>query len=276
VSIDPADLATIFQLATDVPAMYRPLGDGRYAPTIHVQGAWREDEQHMSPVGGLIAHALDAHEPREGMHLARISYDILGMMPARPSTVTVRTIRPGRTIELLEATMSVDDRPVVIARAWRLATADTAAAAGVELEPLPTPDEFPAWEGMRVWGGGYIAGLEVRGDPARRPGRTRVWLRSPYPLLDGQTASPTAEFLRHADTANGIAVRVQPDEWTFPNVDLTIHLFRRPVPGWIGFDTRVTFGASGVGLTSSTLHDEQGPVGTAEQILTVRPARKAE
>jgi hypothetical protein len=33
----------------------------------------------------------------------------------------------------------------------------------------------------------------------------------------------------------------------------------------------VTIGANGVGLTSTTLHDERGPVGRAEQILTVRP-----
>ena len=61
----------------------------------------------------------------------------------------------------------------------------------------------------------------------------------------------------------------------FPNVDLTIHLFRQPVRGWVGFDTRVTMGPTGLGLTSTTLHDVEGPVGRAEQLLTVRemPAR---
>jgi hypothetical protein len=29
-------------------------------------------------------------------------------------------------------------------------------------------------------------------------------------------------------------------------------------------------GPTGLGLTSTTLHDERGPVGRAEQILTVR------
>ena len=61
----------------------------------------------------------------------------------------------------------------------------------------------------------------------------------------------------------------------FPNVDLTIHLFREPVRGWVGFDTKVTMGTTGMGLTSTTLHDELGPVGRAEQILTVRPMAKA-
>ncbi len=57
----------------------------------------------------------------------------------------------------------------------------------------------------------------------------------------------------------------------FPNTDLTVHLYRTPVGDWVGFDTSVSFGPTGVGLTSSILHDVEGPVGRAEQILTVRP-----
>jgi hypothetical protein len=71
-------------------------------------------------------------------------------------------------------------------------------------------------------------------------------------------------------------VRVDPGEWLFPNIDLTVHLHRDPLGGpehWVGFDTQVTFGREGVGLTSTTLHDEGGAVGRAEQILTLRAGR---
>ncbi|MEO7754892.1 MAG: thioesterase family protein [Terracoccus sp.] len=258
-------------LDTDTEAFYRRLGPHTFLPTVHSQGAWRTDEQHMGPVSGLVAHAIDLHEPRPGMQLSRISYDIFGMIPARPSEVTVRTVRPGRTIELVEATLAVDGRAVVRAQAWRLSTHDTAPVAGDELDPMPSPETFPAWHGGSTWDGGYIEGLEFRADPERRPGRTRTWLRSPNALVADEECSPTADFVRLVDTANGIAVRASPREWMFPNVDLTVHLFREPARGWVGFDTRVTFGRSGVGLTSTTLHDEQGPVGRAEQILTVRP-----
>jgi hypothetical protein len=50
-----------------------------------------------------------------------------------------------------------------------------------------------------------------------------------------------------------------------------VHLFRAPEVGWVGFDTTVTFGTEGLGLTSSTLYDVHGPVGRSEQSLTVRP-----
>ena len=136
---------------------------------------------------------------------------------------------------------------------------------------MPTPEEFPPWAASGIWNGGYIAGLVGRADPERRPGRTRTWLQSGSQLLEDEACSPTADLVRIVDTANGIGARVSPSEWAFPNIDLGIHLFREPVRGWVGFDTRVSFGANGIGLTSTTLHDVQGPVGRAEQILTVRP-----
>ncbi len=259
-----------FHLDPDSSAFYRRLDEHTFAPTLHAQGAWRDDEQHMAPVSGILTHAIDLHEPRDGLQLSRISFDILGMIPARPFTIEVATTRPGRTIELVEATMVVDGRAVVRANAWRLATSDTSQVAAVELDPMPEPEQFPQWDGMKVWNGGYIAALQCRADPLRRPGKTRTWLRSGSALLEDEACSPSADLIRVVDTANGIGVRVSPLEWAFPNIDLTIHLFREPIPGWVGFDTRVSFGPDGVGLTSSTLHDEQGPVGRAEQILTVR------
>ncbi|MFR9749806.1 hypothetical protein ACL02S_02080 [Nocardia sp. 004] len=71
--------------------------------------------------------------------------------------------------------------------------------------------------------------------------------------------------------ANGIAVRRHPTEWMFPNLDFTVHLHRQPRGPWTGLDTTVTFGPNGQGLTSTTLHDLNGPLGAAQQTLTVRP-----
>ena len=65
-------------------------------------------------------------------------------------------------------------------------------------------------------------------------------------------------------------MRESPDEWLFPNVDLSIHLHRQPGKGPVGLDTTVVFGADGRGLTSTVLHDGSGPVGRAAQMLTVR------
>jgi hypothetical protein len=98
----------------------------------------------------------------------------------------------------------------------------------------------------------------------------KAWLRTDKTLVEDEKASDLARFVGLVDTANGIAVRVPPSSWMFPNTDLSIHLYRLPQGQWVGLDTQVIFGRDGVGLTSSTLFDESGPVGRAEQILTVR------
>lgn len=258
-------------LPTDSDHYYRSLGDGRYQPTIHVQGAWSEHEQHMAPVSGLLTHALERHAPREDLQLGRITFDILGMIPAEESVVRTRTLRPGRTIELVEATLAVGARDVVRATAWRLSRQDTSAVAAVEEPPLPAPEDTDPWEGMRIWSGGYIASVEFRVAQGRRPGRGRAWLRTPYGLVDGEESTELARYVGLVDTANGIGVRQSPESWMFPNTDLSIHLHRAPRLPWVGMDGRVSWGPTGLGVTATVLHDVDGPVGYATQVLTVRP-----
>ncbi|QTD96564.1 hypothetical protein S1361_04340 [Streptomyces cyanogenus] len=62
---------------------FEPMDDHRYQPTAHAGGAWDPDEQHVSPLGGLVVHAIGRHRAAagrdEGLLLSRISYDILGL-----------------------------------------------------------------------------------------------------------------------------------------------------------------------------------------------------
>ena len=87
---------------------YRSLGEGTFESTHHTQGAWNEDEQHMAPVAGLLVHCLEEADPRPGMRLARVSFEILGVIPQGVFDVTTKVIRAGRTIELLEAELNYD------------------------------------------------------------------------------------------------------------------------------------------------------------------------
>ena len=123
------DPSNPLNLRDDVDAYYVPIDDSRFEPTLHVQGAWLPHEQHMAPVAGLITHCLQTHNPREDLQIARLTFEILGVMPAARTTVECSTIRSGRTIELDEATLSIDGTVAVRARAWRLARVDTAAVA---------------------------------------------------------------------------------------------------------------------------------------------------
>ncbi len=260
--------------ALEVTSYYRQLGGNRYESTLQAQGAWNPHEQHMASAAGIMVHVLEQFEPRADMRLARINFDILGLIPAGEFTIETTLLRPGKTIELIQAELVAEGRAAVRATAWRLQKNDTASAAACGDDPIGPLEDAVPWDGMSTWPGGFIQTLEVRALPGHRPGRGSAWLHSPFAMVDGGTpVSDLARLLGLADCANGISARLDPAPGghMFPNVDLSIHLHRDPVGEWLGVDTRVTVGSDGVGLTSSVLHDSEGPFGRSEQILTVRP-----
>ncbi|MGO2540218.1 MAG: thioesterase family protein [Specibacter sp.] len=265
---------TTTRTAVATMSYYRHLGGDRYESTIHAQGAWNTHEQHMAPVTGIMVHALEQFQPRADMRLVRINFDILGLIPAGEFSIETTLLRPGKTIELLQAELTAAGRPAVRATAWRLQTNDTTAVQGYEDEPMGSLEDAVPWDGMTMWPGGFIKTLEGRALPEHRPGRGQAWLHSPHTMLDGgEHSSPLVRLLGLADSANGISARMAPvpGGHMFPNVDLSLHIYREPVGEWLGLDTHVTIGGDGVGLTSSVLNDVKGPFGRAEQILTVRP-----
>jgi hypothetical protein len=257
-----------------VSAYFARFDGDRFLPTEWTGGAWTTTEQHISPMNGLITHAVErfcAERGPDGMAISRISVDILGVLGMEPFEIAVSVVRPGRTIELLEAVVTSAGRAAVNARIWRSVTPDTAAVAGGEVEPLPGLAESETLDLKEVWPGGYIGSVELRSVGAVKPGRAAAWIRSHVDLVEGEPASDLARLIGLVDTANGLCVRQRIDEWLFPNVDLTVHLLRQPSGDWLGLDTTVVFGPTGHGVTSSVLHDAAGHVGYANQTLTIRP-----
>ncbi len=253
-------------------AYFERIGPSAFRATSHVGGAWKTDEQHIAPALGLLVHLVEQDRDRrrdDRLTVGRLSFDILGTIPIDVAGTAVTVLRPGRTVELVEATLSHGGRAVVRLRAWLLQAADTSRIAGVALPRIPGPAEMAPWDPTTVWAGGFIASVEVRRSRLE-PGRGAFWVRTPVPLLDGEPVSPLARAAGLFDIANGMTVRVSPKEVAFPNLDLTAHLFAQPQGEWLGFDTAVSFGPDGVGLTATTLHDETGPIGTVGQTLTLR------
>lgn len=251
------------------------IGEASFAPTAHVGGAWNTREQHIAPAMGILAHMVELDRDRrrsDGLVISRLSYDILGTIPMEPVAVTVRVRRPGRTIELVEAVLSREGRPAAVLRAWLMRPGGTEALAGSAFAPLPAPGDLPAWDASAMWAGGFIASVQVR-RACHGTGRAAAWVRTDVPLLD-EPVSPTARVAGLVDVANGMAARVSPEDAAYPNIDLSAHLFRQPRGEWLGLDTSVSFGPTGQGLTSSVLHDLEGPLGTVAQCLTVRPSTR--
>ncbi len=243
-----------------------------YRPSIHTQGAWNEHEQHMAPATGVIARELELFQPRKNMQYGRISLDIYGMIYRDDFSITTQCIRPGKTIELIEAKFEVKGRVCIIARAWRMLTSDTTEVSGLEDQAMPHFESLPIWDGMSVWPGGYIKSISAfLKISSHRPGKSQIWLSNDLEMIEGENTSSFVKLMGMVDTMNGTAVR-QKGAFThsFPNLDLQIHLYRMPQGKYLGIDSQQQYGINGIGLTSAVLHDEKGPFGRAEQILTIR------
>lgn len=254
-------------------AYFRRIDDRHFAPTELVGGAWNVTEQHVAPAIGLLAHAIevDAKSRRpDPLQLGRLSYDILGTIPLDTVEIDVTVIRPGRTIELVEARLSHNGRPAILLRAWLAQAYDTSAIAGGGFAAIPGPETMAPWDGTGEWPGGFIASIDARRQPVA-PGRAIGWIRTPHALIEDEAVSPLARTMGLVDTANGLAPLVSTADAAFPNLDLTAHIFRAPAGEWVGCDVTVSFGADGIGLTHSILHDRDGAIGTVSQWLTIRP-----
>lgn len=254
-------------------AYYQRLDDHHFQSNALVGGAWNVEEQHVAPVMGLLAHAMETdHLARrdDPLRLSRFSYDILGTIPLDIVRIDMTVIRPGRTIELVEGRLSHAGRTALVLRGWFTQHYATADLATTTLAPMAPPEEMAAWNPSSLWAGAFMKTLQVRRH-LWEAGRAHSWLRTDVPLVEGERVSAMARAMGLVDVANGVAPLASPQDVAFPNLDLAAHFFREPVGDWLGLQSAVSIGPDGIGLTQSIIHDRTGPVGAASQLLTVRP-----
>jgi hypothetical protein len=269
----PADPTLPADPTAALEPFYLPRGDGRFLATASCLGPWFAHAQHVGPPTALLVRELERCAPREGLQLGRVTVEVLGPVPIGELEVSTVVERAGRTIELLAAEMSAAGRPVLRARAWRLATEPTGHVAGGEADPIPERPAVSTWSRPDGWLPGYLdaiewhwlsGGLELAGDG-------QVWGRPRVPVVDGEEPTGLQRLATLADSANGAGARLDVDEWLFLNTEITLHVHREPVGEWIGMDAHTVIGPTGLGTVSATLYDQDGHVGRCAQELTVRP-----
>ena len=84
--------------------LYEPDGD-TFVPTGLTRGPWDRNFQHAGPPAALLAHAVELAGQVEPGQAGRLAYDILRPVPLAPHRIETRTVRPGRNVEQLEATL---------------------------------------------------------------------------------------------------------------------------------------------------------------------------
>jgi hypothetical protein len=254
-------------------ALYDRDGAGRFLPTELTRGPWNPDHQHAGPPAAILARAIEETSTIVAGQTSRLSFDILAPVPLAPLEVTSRTLRGGRRIEQIEATMESEGKVRMRATAWRMRANETPEVATPE--PPPPPPSEAMSSGFNAWPGdteiAYRDALEwrwIHGSFAE-PGPACVWSRVKYPLVAGEEITPLARLLVMADAASGISAVLPWNEYLFVNLDLGIHLERPPRGEWMAMDAETRIGALGAGQCTSVLSDGLGRVGTSTQTLLV-------
>jgi len=255
-------------------AVFVPDGDA-FVPSGLARGPWDPNAQHGGAPAALAARAIE-REPGPPMHVARITIELLRPVPLTPLRIATRVTRPGKKVQLVEASMtSPDGTEVLRATGLRIRATDVDLGAPIvpdgQLRPLPDDLEPERFRFHDV--GTPMFPLAMDGRPARgafgEPGPAAMWFRLKVPMIAGEATSPLMRVAAAADFGNGVSAVLDWERFVFINPDLTISLHRLPVGEWVGLDSVTYPERSGVGTAVSKLYDERGRIGTAVQSLLI-------
>ncbi|HEX8793483.1 MAG TPA: thioesterase family protein [Polyangiaceae bacterium] len=255
-------------------AFYEALSETRFRPTSATVGPWGPTLSHGSPPAALLLRAIERAFPRDDARVARIAYDFFGPVPVAELEIATEMVRPGARIELTRARLSSGGKTVMTASAWRIAVAPARVPEVRDaraVPALPPPQNLPLFVDVPTFG--YGEALDWRFVEGRfdRLGPATVYARPKVPLVTGETVSPLGRLLLMVDSANGVSAELQPSQFTFVPVELTVSVSRHPKTEWVGMSARTTIDPDGVGHTRADLFDEAGYIGTALQTLFVAP-----
>ena len=251
-------------------SVYVPDGDGFVATSL-ARGPWEPNAQHGGAPSALLARAVEHHEPDPALRVARLTIELLRPVPIGRIDVQTRTIRPGRKVQLVEA--SLHAAGVEVARAVGLRIREKplevpgASRAGDRLEIGPDGERVTL---ARTGEDGFGSAMEivVVDGGIDQVGHATVWFRLRVPMVAGEPVSPLMRVAAAADFGNGISSVVDWDAgWLFINPDLTVHLSRYPSGEWVALDASTSPSDDGIGFAEAALHDEQGRIGRSVQSL---------
>jgi len=249
------------------PVFFEKDGDA-YLPEEACRSPWNPGATNGIAVAGLLMHALEQVETPGVMLPAHLTIDILRPVPFAPTLARSTVTRAGKSLQMVESHLIAGETPVARARLLR-----------VREEPSPSVDAPMTWPAPEdtpltpfLPPGIALADLiETRltaGDAhAKGPGTT--WTRLNADLVRGVPTSPIVHAAMLSDFGNGLSRVVDPRKWSFANVDISLHLVRRPMGEWLLADAQAMLQGVGVGLTDMILCDRQGPFGRAHQTLFV-------
>ncbi len=245
-----------------------------FLPTQAAGGPWSPKHLHGGAPMGLLTSVLEATMAGSGLRLARLTVDLLRPVPKEPLSVQTEVVKPGRRLQLMQA--SIHANGVEVARA---------SALYLERVQVEVPEygrfgqtTLPPLDDSRV---GTLMDISSRRrsgtrlpppglhstvqgsliDGVRGRGFGQMWMRLPIPVIAGEPCPHLVQAATLSDFGNGVAqLRIAEDTGCI-NTDVTLYLHREPVAEWIGLDARSRMQDNGNGLVETVLFDRDGPFG---------------
>ena len=245
-------------------AIYQVEGD-RVVPSSYAQGPWDPTAQHGGAVCGLLARELERVQTLVPMRFSRVTFDLMRSIPLAPIRLASRTLREGKKIQLVEASLFDGESEVARATGLRIRIAeglDTGANRPVDEAP-----PFPVGEGRKpVLRSGPVPGfihaldfIRADGEPDGASART-IWARFRVPVVAGEASSPFVLLAATCDFASGTGNALDFSRFVSINPDVSLHIERYPRSKWIALRGSTTLQTDGTGQSDAVMFDEQGRI----------------
>ena len=261
-------------------ALFRHDEPDVYVATPLARGPWDDHALHGGAVAALLARAVEQCDPGPADFVTRLTVELLRPVPLAALRVEARTVRPGRSVQWIDAEVSDEaGRRVAAAHALRVRRDPTAPfAVGDAAQPVGiamprTVDACPPQPIGFLDRVGFWSACELRlaAGTWMEPGPGAAWIRLVAPVVPDEAPSPFQRVCAAADFGSGVGNPVRGAGAGAINAELTVHVHRPAVGEWIGLDARAWAHAEGTGLTESVLHDSVGPIGRGTQAMVMLP-----
>jgi hypothetical protein len=207
------------------------------------------------------------------MGMTRITFDIPSAIPKLPCHIETETLRAGKRITHIRASLiGTDGTPYMHASAWLMRQLDDGSPTTDHpgKPPLPNDQSEPLpldfWNGLTDYGSDGVEMRVAAGSPFGE-GPSTCWFRLLHPLIEGEATNGYARAAALCDFANGVSAVEPFSQMVAINTDLTIYFSRAPVGEWLALDSRTNSSGLGLGMTDSLVYDASGFVGTTNQSI---------
>lgn len=246
------------------PVHFYDEADGVFTPTRLATGPWDRRLQNGVALAGLTAHLIERTPALAPMVTARFVIDIMKPTLMAPAAGRVIVVRDGKRLQLLRCEIEQDG--VVAAQATALRVREGESPSTPVTSHGTPPEGLPTFNGSRS-SFRHIVETRLESGGLEQLGPGVAWVRYDGEIVQGTRISPFVQIAMAADFGSGLSAFVDWREWSFANVDISLHLNRMPAGPWVRIASRTESAGNGIGIVHAALADLSGELGHAHQTL---------